>query len=432
MKISSRTPARSSTLLVCIASFSLALVGCGDGAGEAGGAGDFAGTIRDSAGIEIVENTTRGLWDADGGWTTEELVTFGEAAGDPNYQFGQIAAVDALSDGRIAVLDAQAQEVRIYGPDGAYQTTYGGPGNGPGELSPQVVALFVGRGDTIVVPDMGNQRITLIPPEGEATSFPLRMEQGIPMGFDLSASGALVSQRRAMNLQDPTAETSDVDVVLSQAYDGTITDTLLTPPRGETFRMTAGGPQITLFAPEPQWTTLSEGRIAYASNDEFRINVYDSGGAIDRIVTFPHEAQPVTETEQERIRALVRQIWEENGVPPQAIEQMSSGIGFAEHWPAFTRMRGGPYGTLWVQRVRDMDEMSQEELDNWNPQLDAGDPRWDVFEADGRYGGVIELPARFTPFALEEDRIYGVFRDDFDVQYVRVYRLDTGTSPADG
>lgn len=402
----------------------IALIGCADGAGDAV-EGDFAGTVRDSAGIQIVDNTARGLWGADGGWSTEEVLTIGEAAGDPDYQFGQIAAVDALSDGRIAVLDAQAQEVRIYGPDGTYRETFGGPGNGPGELSPQAIALFVGRGDTIVVPDMGNQRITLIPPEGEATSFPLRMEQGIPMGFDLSASGELISQRRTMNFQDPTAEVGDEDVVLSQAYDGTITDTLLTPPRGGTFKMTGGGPQITLFAPEPQWTTLGDDRIAYASSDAYRISVYGSGGELERIVTFPHQPQMITETEQGRITDLVKRLWEENGVPPQAIEQMAGSLSFAERWPAFTRMRGGPHGTLWVQRVRDMDDMTEDELENWNPQLDQGDPRWDVFEADGRYGGVVELPARFTPFALEEDRIYGVFRDDFDVQYVRVYRLDT-------
>lgn len=75
--------------------------------------------------------------------------------------------------------------------------------------------------------------------------------------------------------------------------------------------------------------------------------------------------------------------------------------------------------------------MTEEELESWNPQLDQGSPLWDVFEADGRYGGVVELPDRFTPFAIEDDRIYGVLRDDFDVQYVQVHRLDTGAQPGD-
>lgn len=407
-----------------------ALAACG-GDASSGSGGGFAGTVRDSADVQIVANAADGLWTAEGGWTTEELLTIGTADGDADYQFGQIAAVDVLSDGRIAVLDQQAQRVRIYGADGAYEQSFGGPGNGPGEFSPGAMALFVGRGDTIVVPDMGNQRVTVIPTEGGATSFPLSMEQGIPMGFDISDEGVLVSHRRVMNMANPTAQTDDNDVVLAQAYDGTIVDTLLTPRRGGTFEMTAGGPRFTLFAAEPQWTTLSDERLAYASNDAYRISVYGPDGDLERIVTYPHRPQPVTEAEQEIVLELVRASMEQNGAPAQMIDQMIGAMSFADNWPAFARLRGGPDGTLWVQRLRKLSEMSDDERENWNPQLDQGGPEWDVFEADGRYGGVVELPARFTPFAIEEDRIYGVYRDEFDVQYVRVYGLDTGPGPGD-
>lgn len=413
------------TMFTALASLGL-LAACGGDAAPGAGA-----TVRDSAGVQIVENSTDGLWTEEGGWTTEELLTIGDAAGDADYQFGQIAGVDVLSDGRIAVLDQQAQRVQIYGPDGAYQRSFGGPGNGPGEFSPGAMALFVGRGDTIVVPDMGNQRVTVIPAAGEATSFPLSMEQGIPMGFDISHGGVLVSQRRAMNFADPTTRTNADDLVLAQAYDGRILDTLLTPRRGNTFEMTSSGPRFTLFAPEPQWATLSDERLAYASNDAYRISVYGPKGEIERIVSFPHVARLVSEAEKEMVLELVRASMERSGAPAQAVDQLVGSMGFADAWPAFARMRGGPYGTLWVQRLRDISEMSDEERENWNPQLDQGGRSWDVFESDGRYGGVVELPARFTPFAIEEDRIYGVFRDDFDVQFVRVYALDTGPEPGD-
>ena len=418
-----------STMFTSLAALA-ALAACGGDASSDSG-GEFAGTVRDSAGVQIVDNSTDGLWAPEGGWTTEELLTIGEAAGDADYQFGQIAAVDVLSDGRIAVLDQQAQRVKIYGPDGTYEQSFGGPGNGPGEFSPGTIALFVGRGDTIVVPDMGNQRVTVIPTEGEPTSFPLNMEQGIPVGFDISDRGVLVSQRRAVNFADPAARTEADDLVLAQTYDGTILDTLLTPRRGGTFEMTSSGPRFTLFAAEPQWATLSDERLAYASNDAYRISVYGPDGELERIVTFPHEVQPVTGAEQEIVLDMVRASMERSGAPPQAIDQMVGAMGFADNWPAFARLRGGPHGTLWVQRLRDLSDMSDDERDNWNPQLDQGGPIWDVFESDGRYGGGVELPARFTPFALEEDRIYGVFRDDFDVQYVRVYALDTGPEPGD-
>lgn len=408
------------------------LFGLACGGSESAGGGEFAGTITDSAGIQIVRNTTDGLWSADGGWTIEQLMQIGEAAGDADYQFGQVAAVGALSDGRIAVLDQQAQRIQIYGPDGAYQESIGGPGNGPGEFSQAAAAMFVGRGDTLVVPDMGNQRIMLIPPEGEPSSFPMRFEQGIPIRFDMTADGLLVSQRRAMNFGGDDTETSPTDLVVEQQYDGTVVDTLLTPKRGETFEITRGGPpKLTLFAPEPTWTMLSEDRLAFAVSNAYRISVFGAGGELQRIIEFPHEARLVSESDKETVRKLIRRAGEQQGAPPQALDQYINSIAFAEYWPVFTQMRSGPRGTLWVQRVRNLDNMTDEQLENWNPQLDQGTPQWDVFEADGRYGGVIELPARFTPLTVSEDRIYGVFRDDFDVQYVRVYRLDTGQQPAD-
>lgn len=39
-----------------------------------------------------------------------------------------------LPDGRFAVADAQAEEVRIFDPDGRHLRTFGGKGAGPGEL----------------------------------------------------------------------------------------------------------------------------------------------------------------------------------------------------------------------------------------------------------------------------------------------------------
>lgn len=405
--------------------------GCGGDSGGGAPGGEFAGTVRDSAGIRLVDNTTSGVWGENAGWSTDDALRFGEAAGAAEYQFGQILGVAPLSDQRIVVLDAQAQRLQVYGPDGAYERTIGGPGNGPGEFSPQTGGLFVGRGDTILVPDLGNQRLNAIPAEGEPSNFPLRLEQGIPIAFDLGADGALVSQRRAMNFGGGEAPADPNDLILAQHFDGSVIDTLLTPKRGGTFQMRDGVPEITLFAPEPMWTMLSDGRIAYASNDAYRINVYGPGGELEQVVTFPHQRQPVTEEEQQRVRELIRSLWEEQGVPPQAMDQMMSSMSFAENWPAFTRLQGGPDGSLWVQRVRDMSTMTQDELDNWNPQLDQGSPEWDVFEADGRYAGVVELPARFTPMTITTDRIYGVFRDEFDVQYVRVLSLTVGPAPAD-
>jgi hypothetical protein len=49
-----------------------------------------------------------------------------------------------------------------------------------------------------------------------------------------------------------------------------------------------------------------------------------------------------------------------------------------------------------------------------------------VFGNDGRYLGTVSMPPRFTPFFIRDERVYGVIRDDLDVQYVMVLHLVRG------
>ncbi|MDH3298637.1 MAG: 6-bladed beta-propeller, partial [Gemmatimonadota bacterium] len=210
------------------------LSACGDGASAAS---EWAGSMTDSAGVAIVSNPSTPSWSADQAWSTEEVMRIGEAAGDADYQFGQISGIGVTSDGLILVLDQQAQRIQVYGPDGAYRRSIGRPGSGPGEFGPAANALFVGRGDTVIVPDLGNQRVNVTAVDGEPTSFAIKMEQGIPMRYDMLDSGNLVAQRRALNLPNQDAVANDL--IATQSYDGTIIDTLLTPKRGDTFTFTS-------------------------------------------------------------------------------------------------------------------------------------------------------------------------------------------------
>lgn len=402
------------------AGFALLLAACGGGAE---GSGEWAGTVEDSAGVEIVRNTLQPM---QGGevWTFEDVLTFGEAAGDPNYQFGQIAGLDVSSDGRILVLDQQAGHIKVFSPEGTFERTIGQPGSGPGELGPQAALLMVGRGDTVLVPDAGNQRVNVyFLDDSEPLSFPIRMEEGIPMRWEMSDQGTLVAQRRSLNLPNQEVQ-EDEDLIARQAYDGAITDTLLTPPRGETFSFSSGLPEFHFFVPEPAWTLLSDGSLAFAMSDVYRISVYGLDGTLNRVITVPIERKPVGEEDIEIIEEMLGKVFEQQGVPPQFVDQIMQNVSFEDHFPAFTQMRSGPENELWIQRAGVPSEMTAEERENWNPMLDPGvTDEWDVFDAEGRLVGMVRIPDRFTPFSLKGDRLYGVWRDDLEVQYVRVYQL---------
>ncbi len=385
-----------------------AILWCAACGAETGSSAAWSGTVEDSAGVQIVRNSVQ------------------PAAGDPDYQFGQIAGLDATSDGRILVLDNQALHVKVFSASGVYERAIGQAGSGPAEFGPGAALLMVGVGDTVIVPDAGNQRVNVILlDEGEHTSFPLRFEEGIPMRWQMSSSGVLVAQRRALNL--PNQEAADVDVIARQAYDGSTVDTLLTPPRGETFSFSGGLPEFHFFSPEPAWTLLNDGSFVFATSDEFRISVFDLDGNVQRIITMPHEDVAVSEEDETIITEMIARLFEEQGVPPEQLDVMTRNISYEEVFPAFTQLRNGPERSLWVQRVGIPSDMTEDERENWNPMLDQGSDEWDVFDAEGRYLGVVAMPDRFSPFSLKGDLLYGVWRDEFEVQYVKVYRI-TGLS----
>ena len=106
-------------------------------------------------------------------------------------------------------------------------------------------------------------------------------------------------------------------------------------------------------------------------------------------------------------------------------------LHFAEFFPAISAMAAGPMGTIWVQHIRPPSELSDDELASVREthMEDLGAPEWDVFDAEGRFLGVVTMPERFTPALLRDDMIYGVRRDELNVEYVVRLRIvgDLGT-----
>ena len=71
-------------------------------------------------------------------WHVVEELRIGSVNGAGAATFGRIAALEVSSDGRIFVLEDQANELRIFDADGNHLQTVGGRGSGPGEFASPV------------------------------------------------------------------------------------------------------------------------------------------------------------------------------------------------------------------------------------------------------------------------------------------------------
>jgi hypothetical protein len=398
----------ASTVLL-LASF---LVACG------GGEPRWAGTISDSAGVTIVSNTDVGIWSPGEAWTLEEELRIGALEGAPEYQFGLVGSIAVDSKGSIYVLDSQAQHIQVYSPDGVYERTVGTRGGGPGELQAGM-ALLIGPGDTLLVPDGQNLRFTRYAPDGSsAGSTKMVIEEGRPMGFRATASGVIAEQIRPLMLPNQPAIEDAEDAIVLLANDGTVTDTLTTFPSGETI----GASSATLFAPEPVWDLTDELQLVFGVNDDYRIGLY-AGGRPERIFTKPFDRIPVGDADKEAVRSELRRRMTQYGASAELIERNLSRFHFADYFPAFNVVVAGPMGTIWVQRILPISQLGEGWLASFGSIEDIGAPDWDVFDAQGRFLGVVQMPQGFTPRLFRGDKIYGVWRDELDVQYVLRLRI---------
>lgn len=161
----------------------------------------WTGTVADSAGIPVVNNPAEGMWAEGEGWTVVEDLSIGSLEGDLAYQFGQIGGVDA--DGNVYITDAQTLEIRVFDGTGAYVRAIGAPGGGPGEFGRLLGSNFV-VGDELVVPDLGNMRVSRFTPDGDfIASEQIDLAKGVPQRMDMTSGGRLIAQFATLALGPP-------------------------------------------------------------------------------------------------------------------------------------------------------------------------------------------------------------------------------------
>ncbi len=416
--------------LATLCALVLATLACG----RVDGSGGWEGTTADSAGIAIVHNGSNGVWDDTSGWSVTEVLRIGDEPG-PEYQFGYIGGVAALSDGRVVVVDRQAQNLRVYDESGQFIATLAGPGAGPGELGFGAGPVFRGRADTILVVDNGNRRINIFAPDGvSADGYRLDYNRGQPIRWEVSSSGNLFVQLRPHSAWR-SPEPDLMDKVLELGADGSVIDTLFSTPSGNTSGAATGRLEWNYFSPEPIWGPHGADGLFFARDDRYTIHWHAPDGSLRRIIHMPFERREVGEEDKQAVEDALGRIFTAQGARPQDLPAILEVYNFETQLPAFFQILAGPGRTLWVQRVRAPSELAPDELGrhafrspngNVIGRLQVGSYEWDVFDDIGRFLGVVTFPRRYEPLVFRENHAYGIWTDDLDVHHVMVLRIDQG------
>jgi hypothetical protein len=394
---------------------------------------DPGAVIRDSAGIHIVENVTP-LWTAASArhLSSTPTLSLGTADGAPEEQFGKLQSAVRLSDGSIVVADRKNSELRLFNPDGKFVRRIGQGGEGPGDFR-GLWTIFQRPADTILVWDIYLHRLTWFTADGKvrrtlAVEHPAsvldphggRATSNVFVAGPLEGSGALGSHG-TIRFNPPTGYTADTLFAVQVSPSGKLAP-LARLPREVFYSYAPGGKGYSTSGIQPLTAeaSLAAGghSLFYTDGVRYEIREYALDGKVMRIIRVRRAAMPVTDKDIAAFRARDLEEARQSTIHGKATpntrhelvdfeQAMLNWISFPKTLPAFTALKLEPNGRVWVREYGDTAQVQH----------------WDSFDRSGRLLGAVDFPAGIEVLEVGADYVLGRFRDQDDVESVRLYRF---------
>ena len=373
----------------------LACLAAACGPGDSSAVERWAGSIDTLPGGQVVvSNPGTPAWVEGEEWEVVEELRLGSQKAEGPELFGRVELLEVDGEGRIWVFDGQAQEIRVFDPSGGFVRRIGRSGGGPGEFA-RAVRMELGPDDNIWIMDPQNNRLSVFDTSGVYLDGK-QVGGGFlllpwPGRFDAAGNYYLPVPRF-----DPEFS---LDMV---RMDTTLTplDTLaplVSPIEPEFFEhgmMRAGIPYVGSMV-----TRISrEGTRWALITDQYRLVEFSAAGDTLRTITREFAPLPVTDADRERAREGLEWFTRQGGTIDLGRLPRTRPL-------ARTFVRADD-GHTWVGLESAPDELGH---------------HFDIFDPEGRFLGSIRLPfpLSVTPFPLiRGDMVYGVTRDELDVQYV--------------
>ncbi|MCH7875560.1 MAG: hypothetical protein IH965_09720 [Gemmatimonadetes bacterium] len=362
--------------------------------------------------------------------------------------FGLVLRIREMPDGRVLIADPLGQALVLADLAAGTADTIGRVGQGPAEYR-QPDAVYPFPGDSTLLVDLGNARLTVLGPDGSfGPTMPIA--QGEPSGPGLGGMMIVMPQdvdgRGRIYFQPPGfgpgAALPDSGVVMRMDRSTGTFDTVATVKLQQLKRSTSGGGgnqsvriSAVPYSPRDGWAVAPDGRVAVVRSNGYYVEWIHPDGRVVKGPQVPFRPVPIRRAEKREWVArqnngIAMGISITNGVRQTSFRRGGSGLGRGSEldgydWPdtkpAFnpTSPRVDLDGNLWVER--------------YGPANSARN--YDLFDANGVLQARVTLPAgrQLVGFGREgaeagagagAGAVYLVFTDEFDLQYLERYRLE--------
>ena len=154
----------------------------------------------------------------------------------------------------------------------------------------------------------------------------------------------------------------------------------------------------------------SQGLYVGASKD-LEIQRFRSDGVLDLLIRASHRGLALTEEHRDIFEDYERGRLTESA-SAEAFERALAAVAFPETVPPYAQLLVDSEDHLWVR--------------DYKIGGTPGPEIWSVFSPEGQLLGTLETPERLEVRQIGVDFILGIWTDELDVRYIRMYTLERG------
>jgi hypothetical protein len=370
--------------------------------------------------------------------TLVEEMSIGVADGAEEYTLGNVADVTLGRDGSIYIFDGQVPVVRQYDAAGRFIRRVGRSGSGPGEYR-SVSGIATTPDGRLLVWDTGNWRVNVYAANGDFVTqwlTPSGMGSGGTAQYTralfVDTSGTVIMRKIIFDLRNMENRPT---LWLRFRSEGTPLDTIHEPPAPVLASMTARADRVSAtaavpFAPQRLVSMSPGGYLIAAYPTRYAFEIHEPGRPIVS-VRRDVKAEPVTRAERadgrRNVEERMRQTdpnWTWNGPDIPATKPLFHDLDLGldgRIWVRLTPQPRTPVGSvLGGSGVGQGGRRSTQSGADHEP---ARPSLHDVFEADGKYLGPVQVPAGVSVVHRKGDQVWAVAVGDDDVPRLKRYRI---------
>jgi hypothetical protein len=377
-------------------------------------------SVRDSAGIQVVENRVP-AWGADSAWRIdpEPSLDLGGPRSPPELYFQQLSDFGVLPNGNFAAADMTTRQVYFISSTGDLLAIKGGRGKGPGEFD--ALSGVAVLGERVFAYDPHSARLTVYDSVGEfLEATTLEQPENTPPLYTYHLAGItgghpLLSPR--MFTPSPNGNVStyrDSAPNLLFSVDGRFQGEVAEPSGVDMFVSVQGASSvpfsvISLIAPAGDRVLMSHGK-------DFEVRAFRGRDVPSQIFRRSYSRRPVTEDDlQQAIADHLSMAGASSARDPrfEGFRRMMESAPLPEEMPSIGQLLVDALGYSWCQHYRRAHE--------------PGPTTWSVFSPQGDWLGELKMPTGFWPGLIGSDYLLGVYTDSLDVQHI--WRLPLNRDP---